>query len=76
MPDKYLALEIKNSATWQMLCSLIPHLNELSETENIGNFFLIDFDTDSRWMICSPATITEHFDHIETTDFKVVTVHR
>lgn len=63
--DRTAAIEINSRETWDILCALDPHLNELSFEDNLGCFLAIDFEDESRWAIITPATVGTIYDHIE-----------
>lgn len=73
--DKIVAIEINSQETWNILCSLDPHMNELSFEENLGSFLAINLPDGGRWALMTPATVREIFDYImpnSDTKFKFV----
>ena len=72
-----VAIEINSRQTWDILCALDPHMNELSFEENHGSFLAIDLDDECRWALMTPRTVGEIYDHIEPdpkTKLKFVTL--
>lgn len=76
--QKHVAIEIDSLETWQTLCALQPHFQELDPDENIGNFVVVYSEHEKLvGAICSPGTIAAHFDSIEPNSrrMKFVTIN-